>query len=66
MTLTGAYRCEVCGLPIDPDDKSVGRRVTGWVKNGSNAITHKGPATAFAHWVCLDTKDGRETALTLF
>lgn len=66
MTLSGAYRCEVCGGPLNPDDKSVARRVTGWVKNGSSAIAHKGPATAFAHWVCLDTKEGRETAATLF
>lgn len=66
MTASGAYRCEVCGNPLNPDDKGVGRRVTGWVKNGTTSITHKGPATAFAHWVCLDTKDGHEAAMRLF
>jgi hypothetical protein len=66
MTASGAYRCEVCGYPVSPDDKGVARRVTGWVKNGSTTIHKKGPATAFAHWVCLDTKAGQEAAETLF
>jgi len=56
----------VCGLPLNPDDKSVARRVTGWVKNGSSAIHKKGPPTAFAHWVCLDTQAGNEVAERLF
>jgi hypothetical protein len=66
LSLSGAYRCEVCGLPLNPDDKSVARRVTGWVKNGSSAIHKKGPPTAFAHWVCLDTQAGNEVAERLF
>lgn len=66
MTPSGAYCCEMCGYVLGPDDKGVARRVTGWVKNGSSAITHKGPTTAYAHWVCLDTQRGRESAATLF
>lgn len=66
MSSSGAYRCEVCGLALSPEDKGVARRITGWVKNGSTTIHKKGPATAFAHWVCLDTKAGEDLTQTLF
>jgi hypothetical protein len=61
------YRCEVCGLGLGVDDPGTCRRMSGWFKKGSQTVRHAGPPTAYAHAVCLDTKDGAETAQeTLF
>ena len=60
------YRCEVCGHGIDRDSPGTARRVTGWVKNGSTALRHGGPATAWAHWVCVEAGPPLEKPASLF
>lgn len=49
------YLCEICRRGLDPESPGTAKRVTGWVKNGSTALRRPGPATAWAHWVCVET-----------
>jgi len=61
------YRCEVCGYGLNINDPGVCRRMTGWFKKDSQTIRKAGPPTAYAHFICLDTRQGLEvTQGTLF
>lgn len=52
------FRCDYCGMGIDPDALGIARRVTGWTENrkngGANAIRFQEAPTGFAHTVCLE------------
>lgn len=50
--------CPFCGQRVDPNQKGVYRKVTGWVQvragGGGNAVRLPSPPQAFAHRFCVD------------
>lgn len=58
--MTSVEICKFCEFPVDPDDKTLGELVDGWVlrrftgQGGINAIRMKSKPKAFAHRLCLE------------
>jgi hypothetical protein len=55
-------RCVYCKDPVDPEDKSVYRRVEGWERRplassrrgGSDVVCREHVVDVFACWLCVD------------